>query len=66
MTIQDWAVTYDELEPYYTLFEKLFGISGKAGNVRGEKRVGGNPFEHDVVSDGQAKASALSSGLGRE
>lgn len=45
MTVQDWGVTYDELEPYYTLFEKLFGISGKAGNVRGEKRDGGNPFE---------------------
>lgn len=45
MTIQDWGVTYDELEPYYTLFEKLFGISGKAGNVRGERRDGGNPFE---------------------
>jgi gluconate 2-dehydrogenase alpha chain len=45
MTVQDWGVTYDDLEPYYTLFEKLFGISGKAGNVRGEKREGGNPFE---------------------
>jgi len=45
MTVQDWGVTYDELEPYYTQFEKLFGISGKAGNVRGEKRDGGNPFE---------------------
>ena len=25
MTIQDWGVTYDELEPYYEQFEKLCG-----------------------------------------
>ncbi len=37
MTIQDWPVSYDELEPYYNRFEKLCGTSGKAGNIRGEK-----------------------------
>lgn len=45
MTIQDWGVTYDELEPYYTRFDELCGISGQAGNVRGKKIAGGNPFE---------------------
>ena len=45
MTVQDWGVAYDDLEPHYTLFEKLFGISGTAGNVSGVKREGGNPFE---------------------
>jgi len=45
MTIQDWPVSYDELEPYYDRFEKLCGTSGKAGNIRGTKQVGGNPFE---------------------
>ena len=45
MTIQDWPVSYDELEPYYDRFEKLCGTSGKAGNIRGQKRAGGNPFE---------------------
>lgn len=45
MTIQDWGISYKELEPYYTLFDKLFGISGKAGNVRGQSQAGGNPFE---------------------
>src|SRR5674476_893983 len=45
MTIQDWPVSYDELEPYYDRFEKLCGTSGKAGNIRGEKLAGGNPFE---------------------
>ncbi|HRI81794.1 MAG TPA: GMC family oxidoreductase N-terminal domain-containing protein, partial [Opitutaceae bacterium] len=45
MPIQDWGVSYDELEPYYDLFERLFGIAGQAGNLRGELRPGGNPFE---------------------
>jgi gluconate 2-dehydrogenase alpha chain len=45
MTIQDWAMTYGELEPYYDKFEKLCGVSGKAGNLRGRKIEGGNIFE---------------------
>jgi len=43
--IQDWGVTYDELEPYYTRADLLIGISGKAGNIRGKKIEGGNVFE---------------------
>ncbi|MEO8657018.1 MAG: GMC family oxidoreductase [Bryobacteraceae bacterium] len=27
-SIQDWAMTYDELEPYYTKAEQLLGVSG--------------------------------------
>ena len=45
MPVQDWGVSYDELEPYYDRFEKLFGIAGKAGNLRGQVQPGGNPFE---------------------
>ena len=45
MNLQDWGVSYDELEPYYEKFEFLCGISGKAGNLRGEKIAGGNVFE---------------------
>jgi gluconate 2-dehydrogenase alpha chain len=45
MTIQDWGVTYKELEPYYDKFEKVAGISAKAGNVQGRKIAGGNVFE---------------------
>jgi gluconate 2-dehydrogenase alpha chain len=45
MTIADWVVSYDELEPYYDKFEKLCGVAGKAGNLRGEKIFGGNVFE---------------------
>src|SRR5215467_13613869 len=45
MTIADFPLAYAELEPYYDKFEKLCGISGKAGNLRGQKIDGGNVFE---------------------
>ncbi|MBV8537886.1 MAG: GMC family oxidoreductase [Alphaproteobacteria bacterium] len=45
MTIADFGVTYDDLEPHYDRFEKLCGVSGKAGNLRGTKIEGGNVFE---------------------
>jgi gluconate 2-dehydrogenase alpha chain len=45
MTIQDWPVTYDEIEPHYDRFEKLCGVSGQAGNLKGARIRGGNPFE---------------------
>jgi len=44
-TLQDWGVTYDELEPHFDRFEYLYGISGKAGNLQGRIIPGGNPFE---------------------
>jgi gluconate 2-dehydrogenase alpha chain len=45
MTIQDWGITYDDLEPHYDKFEYLCGTSGKAGNIKGRIQAGGNPFE---------------------
>ena len=45
MTVQDWGITYEELEPYYDKFEYVAAISGKAGNLRGQIQAGGNPFE---------------------
>ena len=45
MTIQDWGITYDEIEPYYDKFEYLCGTSGQAGNLAGKIQPGGNPFE---------------------
>jgi gluconate 2-dehydrogenase alpha chain len=45
MTIQDWGVSYDELEPYFDKFEYLCGVGGKAGNLNGRIVEGGNPFE---------------------
>ncbi|SOC39262.1 GMC family oxidoreductase [Ureibacillus acetophenoni] len=29
MTIQDWGITYDEMDPYYDKFEKMVGASGE-------------------------------------
>ena len=45
MTIQDWGVTFEQLEPCYDQFEYLCGTSGQAGNLNGEIQEGGNPFE---------------------
>jgi gluconate 2-dehydrogenase alpha chain len=45
MTVEDWAMSYDELEPYYDRFDRLCGVSGQAGNIQGRKVEGGNPFE---------------------
>jgi gluconate 2-dehydrogenase alpha chain len=45
MTIQDWGVTWDELEPHFDMFEYLCGTSGTAGNLKGQVQPFGNPFE---------------------
>ncbi|WP_207539869.1 GMC family oxidoreductase [Sabulicella rubraurantiaca] len=45
LTIRDWGLTYAELEPSYDRFEKLLGISGKAGNLNGQLQPGGNQHE---------------------
>ncbi len=43
--LQDWGVTWDDIEPYYDQFEEIFGVGGKAGNLNGEIQAGGNPYE---------------------
>jgi gluconate 2-dehydrogenase alpha chain len=45
LAVQDWGVTYDQLEPHYWYGEQMLGVSGKAGNLRGKIVEGGNPFE---------------------
>jgi gluconate 2-dehydrogenase alpha chain len=74
MTIQDWPLSYDELEPFYDRFDKLCGVSGQAGNLRGTLIEGGNPFEGPRSDDypnrpiktaaGPAMFSAAAKGLG--
>lgn len=44
-TAQDWGVTWDEVEPYYDMFEQIYGIGGQAGNIEGTLQSGGSPFE---------------------
>lgn len=43
--VQDWGVSAADLEPHFDRFEYLLGVSGKAGNLKGQKVAGGNPFE---------------------
>jgi gluconate 2-dehydrogenase alpha chain len=43
--IQDYGITWKEIEPYYTRAEEMMGTSGKAGNINGKKIEGGNVFE---------------------
>jgi gluconate 2-dehydrogenase alpha chain len=45
LLVQDWGVTAADLEPHYDRFEYLLGTCGKAGNLKGTKQEGGNPFE---------------------
>lgn len=45
LTLQDWGTDWNEMEPFYDAFDKIAGISGKAGNLRGQMQEGGNPFE---------------------
>jgi gluconate 2-dehydrogenase alpha chain len=44
-TVQDWGITYADLEPYYTAWEYDIGAGGVAGNLNGEIIEGGNVFE---------------------
>src|SRR6266850_836197 len=44
-TIEDWPLTYDELEPYYDHVEYEVGVSGKAGNIQGQLDPRGNVYE---------------------
>lgn len=45
MTVQDYGITYDELEPFFDKFERVCGTAGQAGNLQGNLIQGGNPFE---------------------
>jgi len=44
-SLTDWPLSYAELEPYYDRAEYELGVSGKAGNLQGQKIDGGNVFE---------------------
>jgi len=50
MTIQDFGVNYNELEPFFDKAEKVFGTSGSPWTIKGQlvgKDKGGNPFAPD-------------------
>lgn len=39
MTIQDWGITYDELEPYYAKWELTAGISGEPDPLGDQRSI---------------------------
>ena len=44
-TLEDWPISYDDLEPYYDVIEHQVGVSGKAGNIKGVLDPAGNVHE---------------------
>src|ERR1700689_2526458 len=44
-TLEDWPLSYDELENYYDIVEHEVGVSGRAGNIAGKIDPRGNVFE---------------------
>lgn len=51
LNVQDWGVTYDELEPHFDFYERICGTSGTAGQMADGPREGGNPFEGPRSAD---------------
>ena len=49
--ITDWPVSYADYEPFYDRAEYDLGVSGKAGNIKGQKLSEGNPFEAPRARD---------------
>lgn len=44
-TLEDWPLSYDDLEPFYDRIEYEIGVSGKAGNIQGRIDPAGNVYE---------------------
>ncbi|GAA4484143.1 GMC family oxidoreductase [Gluconacetobacter asukensis] len=47
MNLQDYDVTYEELEPFFDKAEKVFGTSGEPYTIQGKIAGKGNPFAPD-------------------
>lgn len=61
LSVENWGVTYDDLEPHYWYAEQMMGVSGKAGNLKGELIDGGNVFEGSRQSEYPTPPLKLSS-----
>ncbi|SFE56487.1 GMC family oxidoreductase [Alteribacillus iranensis] len=46
LNLQDWGITYEEIEPYYVKFEKMAGISADETPLRGERS---EPFPNPAM-----------------
>ncbi|WP_438317169.1 GMC family oxidoreductase [Sporosarcina sp. FA9] len=62
--LQDWGITYDELEPYFDKFEKTAGISGEDKNPFAGKRANGYPTPPMVKTPILKKFEKATSDLG--
>ncbi|MDQ0219943.1 GMC family oxidoreductase [Peribacillus cavernae] len=64
LDIQDWGITYDELEPYYDTFEKVAGIGGEDNHFQGKRS---NPYPNKPMKEtpitGKFKKAAKDMGL---
>jgi gluconate 2-dehydrogenase alpha chain len=49
LLVQDWGITYDEMDPYYTKFEKMAGISADETPLRGPRS---EPFPNPALKHG--------------
>ena len=49
--VRDWGITWDDIEPDYVRAEKLIGVGGVAGNLRGKLNPEGNIFEGERSED---------------
>jgi gluconate 2-dehydrogenase alpha chain len=63
MTIQDWGISYAELEPYYEKFEYTAGVSGKGGQSRRQDPAGGQPVRSAAGTRISAAAARAESRL---
>jgi gluconate 2-dehydrogenase alpha chain len=43
--VEDWPLSYGDVEPFYDNVEYLIGVSGRAGNIKGKKIAAGNVLE---------------------
>ncbi|WP_172372727.1 GMC family oxidoreductase [Sporosarcina jiandibaonis] len=62
--LQDWGITYDELEPYFDTFEKTAGISGEDKNPFAGKRANDFPTPPMIKTPILKKFEKATSNLG--
>jgi choline dehydrogenase-like flavoprotein len=63
--VDDWPLTYDELEPYYTEVEKAIGVAGRAGaNPFAAWRSGPYPMPPGAPMYGALLSSAAAERVG--
>ena len=60
MTIQDWGITYAELEPYYDKFERTAAVSGRARSRSTATSLAAKALSRSALSTAASVPAALS------